>query len=80
MPQTTVVSCPKCGHEFHVEDALASQIEEKYKAELNQKVTAIQTEYMTKERLLGEREGQLNQKQADIDKLVDEVQYKKPQP
>lgn len=72
MSQTTVVSCPQCGHEFPVADALASRFEEKYRTELARQVASIQSEYESKNKLLGERENQLNQKQAEIDKLVDE--------
>jgi len=42
MPQTTKIICPKCGNEFAVEDVISKQIEEKYRAELNEKITEIE--------------------------------------
>ena len=42
MPANTSITCPKCGHEFNVEDVLAHQIEEKYRNELNISITKIQ--------------------------------------
>ncbi|MFN7600877.1 MAG: DUF2130 domain-containing protein, partial [Bacteroidota bacterium] len=70
MPQTTKINCPKCGHEFNVEDALAHQIEEKYREELNNKITTIESDYKAKEISLAKKEEELKQKQTDIDKQV----------
>ena len=72
MPQTTKITCPKCGHEFAVEDVISKQIEEKYRAELNQKITAIQQEYQSKESKLNQKEGDLKKLQLDIDAQVAE--------
>lgn len=72
MPQTTKINCPKCGHEFNVEDALAHQIEEKYREELNNKITTIESDYKAKEISLGKKEEALKQKQTDIDKQIEE--------
>src|SRR5947208_1216059 len=49
MAKDTKITCPKCGNEFNVEDVLAHQIEEKYRGELNTKITAIEGEYKIKE-------------------------------
>ena len=72
MPQTTKINCPKCGHEFNVEDVLAHQIEEKYRKELNSKITTIENDYKAKESSLAKKEEVLKQKQTDIDKQVEE--------
>ena len=72
MPQTTKINCPKCGHEFNVEDALAHQIEEKYREELNNKITTIESDYKAKEISLAKKEEVLKQKQTDIDKQIEE--------
>jgi len=72
MPQTTKITCPKCGHEFAVEDVISKQIEEKYRAELNQKITAIQQEYQSKESKLTEKEAELKKLQSEIDSQVSE--------
>jgi len=72
MPANTRIICPKCGHEFNVEDVLAQQIEEKYRIEMNQSITKIQEEYAQKEEAIKQKEAGLKRQQADIDKLVAE--------
>ena len=72
MPQNTKINCPKCGHEFNVEDVLAHQIEEKYKKELNSKITTIESDYKAKESSLAKKEEALKQKQTDIDRQIEE--------
>jgi hypothetical protein len=70
MPESTRINCPKCGHEFNVEDVLAQQIEEKYRNEMNLSITKIQDDYALKENSLKQKETDLKQQQADIDSLV----------
>jgi len=72
MAATTRIKCPKCGHEFNVEDVLAKQIEEKYRNEMNLSITKIQGDYATKELSLKQRENEIKQQQADIDLKVTE--------
>jgi hypothetical protein len=72
MAATTRINCPKCGHEFNVEDVLAKQIEEKYRNEMNLSITKIQEDYATKELSLKQRENEIKQQQADIDLKVTE--------
>lgn len=72
MAATTRINCPKCGHEFNVEDVLAKQIEEKYRNEMNLSITKIQEDYATKELSLKQRENEIKQQQADIDLHVAE--------
>ncbi len=72
MPQTTKITCPKCGNEFAVEDVISKQIEEKYRAELNEKITEIQEEYKAKETKLTQKEADLKKLQSDIDIQVAE--------
>lgn len=72
MPANTRIICPKCGHEFNVEDVLAQQIEEKYRNEMNQSITKIQEEYAVKENVIRQKEAELKQQQANIDQLVSE--------
>jgi len=70
MPESTRINCPKCGHEFNVEDVLAQQIEEKYRNEMNISITKIQEDYAQKENSLKQKETDLKQQQADIDSMV----------
>lgn len=72
MPANTRITCPKCGHEFNVEDVLAQQIEEKYRNEMNLSITKIQEEYNQKENSLRQKEADLKKQQTDIDLKVAE--------
>jgi hypothetical protein len=72
MPANTRIICPKCGHEFNVEDVLAQQIEEKYRNEMNQSITKIQEEYALKENAIKQKEADIKQQQNNIDQLVTE--------
>jgi len=72
MEKTTQINCPKCGHIFNVEDVLAKQIEDKYKTEMNSRISQIQKEYQTKENNIRELQAQLKQKESDIDRRVEE--------
>jgi len=70
MPESTRINCPKCGHEFNVEDVLAQQIEEKYRNEMNLSITKIQDDYALKENSLKQKETELKQQQTDFDSLI----------
>lgn len=70
MPANTRIICPKCGHEFNVEDVLAQQIEEKYRNEMNLSITKIQEDYAQKENAIKQKEVELKKQQANIDQLV----------
>lgn len=72
MPANTKIICPKCGHEFNIEDVLAQKIEEKYRNEMNQSITKIQEEYAQKENAIKKKEADLKQQQTNIDLLVSE--------
>jgi hypothetical protein len=72
MATTTKINCPKCGHEFNVEEVLAHQIEEKYRNELNNNIARLQEDYSKKENSLKQKEIELNQKQIEIDQQVTE--------
>ena len=65
MPNSNQVSCPKCGHQFNVEDVLTQRIEGKYKDELNQKIAGMQADFKKKE-------AQLQQRASEIDRQVDD--------
>lgn len=72
MEKTTKISCPKCGHEFAVEDVISRQVEEKYRLELNAKITAIEEDYKSKEDQLAKKESDLKKLQSEIDLQVAE--------
>ena len=72
MQSSTKINCPKCGHEFNVEDVLAQQIEEKYREEMNISITKIQEEYAQKEDAIKQKESDIKQQLANIDQLVSE--------
>ncbi|HNU62229.1 MAG TPA: DUF2130 domain-containing protein [Methanofastidiosum sp.] len=72
MPANTRITCPKCGHEFNVEDVLAQQIEEKYRNEMNKSISKIQEEFTEKENAIKQKETEIREQQANIDHLVAE--------
>lgn len=72
MPANTRITCPKCGHEFNVEDVLAQQIEEKYRNEMNKSISKIQEEFTQKENAIKQKETEIREQQANIDHLVAE--------
>ncbi|MCK7539790.1 MAG: hypothetical protein MZV63_57220 [Marinilabiliales bacterium] len=72
MPANTMITCPKCGHEFNVEDVLAQQIEEKYRNEMNKSISKIQEEFRQKENTIKQKETEIREQQANIDHLVAE--------
>ena len=72
MPTTTQINCPKCGHSFNVEDVLSHQIEEKYKNEMNNRITEIEKSFKQKENEIQLLEKQLKQKESEIDETVEQ--------
>ena len=68
--KSTQISCPKCGHEFAVEDVISKQLEEKYRDDLNLKITEIESDYKTKAGKLAQLELDLKQQQKDIDETI----------
>jgi Uncharacterized protein conserved in bacteria len=71
MEKNTQINCPKCGHVFNVEEVISKQIEEKYKTELNSKISEIENNYQRKEQNILYLEKQLKQKELDIDKAIE---------
>lgn len=70
MEDSTQIICPKCGTLINVEDVLAHQIEEKYKEELNENISKIESKYNEKEKSLVIKEEELNKKSIKIDAQV----------
>jgi len=70
--QSTHISCPKCGHEFAVEDVISKQLEEKYRSDLNQAITKIENDFKTKEGKLSTLEADLKKQQQAIDDTVNQ--------
>jgi len=71
MPTNTQITCPKCGNLFNVEDVLAKQIEEKYRTELNVKISEIEKNFQKKENEIQLLEKQIKQKESEIDRQVE---------
>ncbi len=69
--QNTKIKCPKCGNEFNVEDVLAHQIEEKYRNELNSKISEIEGEFKKKESSLAKKESDIKQKTAEMEQQIE---------
>lgn len=73
METSTKITCPKCGNIFNVEDVIAHQLEEKYREELNQKITSIEDDFKEKESALAEKENALVGKEQLLDKQRAEI-------
>lgn len=75
MEKTTLIQCPKCGNQFNVEDVIAHQLEEKYRDELNQKITSIQADFAAKEKALSEKQLKFdNQVEEKVNVLLKQKQ------
>lgn len=72
MPTNTQITCPKCGNHFNVEDVLAHQIEEKYKAELSLKISEIERNFQKKQIEIRQFEEQLKKKESEIADTVEQ--------
>lgn len=72
MTKTTQITCPRCGHPINVEDVLAHQIEEKYRLELNTKVSEIENDFRQKESSLVKKELELKEKSSQLEQQVAE--------
>jgi hypothetical protein len=62
------ITCPKCGHSFNAEQALAHEVEEKLKSEFNQKFKGLQADLIKKseeEKLQFKKELETEKKLAD---------------
>ncbi|OFY82792.1 MAG: hypothetical protein A3F72_01530 [Bacteroidetes bacterium RIFCSPLOWO2_12_FULL_35_15] len=69
--KNTKIICPKCGNEFNVEDAIAHQIEDKYKQELSSKILEIEADFKKKEGSLAKKESELKLKTAEIEQQIE---------
>jgi hypothetical protein len=65
MATETLVSCPNCGHQFGIEDAVTHKLEEKIRTEFESKASSMAAEYDKKEQ-------QLRKKSEDIDRQVEQ--------
>ena len=65
------ITCPNCGHEFELSDALTGRIREHLKAELSQEVARREAEVQKKTAALKAQEKQLSQTREAIDEEVE---------
>ena len=68
----TKITCPKCGHDFNVEDVLSQRIEEKYREELNDKISEMEKTFLKKETVLKQQEQKLKAQSADMERQIEE--------
>jgi len=70
MKQTQTIECPKCHHQFNIEDVIQNRMED----EVAQRITALKSEMeqqAEQDRVaLNKREEELNRRQRDQEKLV----------
>jgi hypothetical protein len=72
MESINKITCPKCGHGFNAEQALALDIEQKLKATMNQKYKELQAKLLKE----AEEKEELLKKQMNADKVKLEEQLK----
>ena len=70
MTQAATIHCPKCGHEFNVEDALSRQIEERHRQELAVTIRNLESQFHEKEMVLSSREAELKKQLDEVDSEV----------
>lgn len=63
------ITCPKCGHSFNAEQALAHEVEEKLRSEYNQKFKGLQAKILKEAE---EKENQLKKELEQDKKLTEE--------
>lgn len=68
----TNITCPKCNHEFNVEDVLLQRVEAKCREELNGKIAEMEKTFLQKESALKRREQDLKTQSADMDRQIEE--------
>jgi hypothetical protein len=66
-----MITCPNCGHEFEMSDALTGRIREHLKAELQQEVSRREAELKKKVEALQEQEAKVSRKSAEIDAEIE---------
>ncbi len=66
------ITCPKCGHSFNAEQALAHEVEEKLKSEFNQKFKGLQADLIKK----SEEEKLQYKKELEAEKKLTEEKSK----
>ncbi|MGL4595309.1 MAG: DUF2130 domain-containing protein [Thermoguttaceae bacterium] len=65
--ETTKINCPKCNHEFNVEDVLSQRLEAKYLQQFNDKSSALKRQMDEQERQIKEKERQIEEKERQIE-------------
>ena len=71
--QTTKIHCPKCGNEFNVEDVLSQRIEEKYRQELNGRISEMEKSYLLKENAVEQRKRELEKQTLELAKQSEDM-------
>jgi hypothetical protein len=65
--QTTKINCPKCNHEFNVEDVLLHRLEEEMQQKYNDRASEMEKSYQAKDRAIKQRELEVQKKSEDIE-------------
>jgi hypothetical protein len=66
------IQCPACEHEFNVEEAIATKVEQGYKENLKKKEEELKSEFKLKVTKLNEREGKLKEAEKLQEQLIAE--------
>ncbi len=68
----TSISCPKCDHQFDVENAISSKLQEQFDKKLKASIQEERNSFAEKEANLKALEEQLKQEKDDQDKIIKE--------
>jgi hypothetical protein len=66
------ITCPKCGHQFDIEQVLSQDLEKKYKAQLEEHTLKVRNEYLSKETELQKKEEDFNLKREEANRIFKE--------
>ena len=65
-----LITCPNCGHEFEISDALTGRIREHLKTELQQEVARREADVTKRAKALREKEDELSRNRETFDEQV----------
>ena len=65
-----LITCPNCGHEFEISDALTGRIREHLKTELQQEVARREADVTKRAKALREKEGELARNRETLDEQI----------
>lgn len=72
MMKQGLVTCPSCGHEFEISDALTSELREHLKEELQENIANREAEVAKRQKALTEEQKELSRLRESVDEQVED--------